>query len=454
MLTCVASGRIDPSGYRYQHEFEREDGMEIGHRAEVFEEIRRTVGARRPETVSLLQNLVRVPSPSGEEGAVQEVIEHALSGCGFAVERCEATTEQVAPYAEHVGAESNPEGRPSVVGVKTGAGGGRSLLLNGHVDTVGPGDPALWTHPPFSGEVVGDLLYGRGACDMKGGLATIISAAEVLDVLGIGLRGDVTVAATVGEEDTGVGALATVLAGYRADAAIVTEPTRLRLVPAQAGSLVFRITVTGSAVHASARHRGVSAFEKFLPIFEALRALEREREATLRHPLYEGVEDKAAINFGVVRAGEWSITVPETLVAEGRVGLIPGEELDSSKSMVAGRVVQAAESDPWLRAHPPEIEWIGGQSVPAEVPVDSPICQAVSRAHERVTGQRPGVEGSAYGADMRFFVRMGGMPCVMYGAGDIGWAHGPDEHVSIPELLTATETVACLLADWCGVTGY
>jgi len=425
--------------------------MRIGEHAKVFEEIQHAVRARRAETVSLLQRLVQVPSPGGEEAAVQEVIEDALSGCGFAVERLEATAEQVAPYAEHVGTESGPEGRPNIVGTRTGSGGGRSLLLNGHVDTVGTGDPALWTHPPFSGAVVGDLLYGRGACDMKGGIATIISAVEALEVLGITLCGDITVATTVGEEDTGVGALATVLAGYRADAAIITEPTRLRLVPAQAGSLVFRITVEGRAVHASARHRGVSALEKFLQIFEALRALEREREATLRHPLYDGVEDRAAVNFGVVRAGEWPITVPEKLVAEGRIGLIPGEELDVSKSMVIDRIMQAAEKDPWLRNHPPEVEWPGGQGVPAEVPVDAPICRAVSRAHERVTGQTPAVEGSAYGADMRFFVRLAGMPCVMYGAGDIGWAHCPDEHVSITELLTATETIACLLVEWCGI---
>jgi acetylornithine deacetylase len=377
-----------------------------------------------------------------------------LAGCSLASAnkaRSEATTEQVAPYAEHVGEESRPEGRPNIVGVRSGSGGGHSLLLNGHVDTVGTGDPALWTHPPFSGAVVGDFLYGRGACDMKGGIATIISAIEALEILGIGLRGDVTVATTVGEEDTGVGALTTVLASYRADAAIVTEPTRLRLVPAQAGSLVFRITVRGSAVHASARHRGVSAFEKFLPIFEALRSLERERVATLRHPLYDGVEDKATINFGVLHAGEWSITVPETLIAEGRVGLIPGEELDASKSMVIDRIMEATERDPWLRDHPPEVDWPSGQSVPVEIPVDAPICRAVSHAHEIVTGQKLGVEGSAYGSDMRFFVRLAKMPCVMYGAGDIGWAHGPDEHVYITELLTATETTACLLVDWCGV---
>ncbi|MGH3148437.1 MAG: M20/M25/M40 family metallo-hydrolase, partial [Rubrobacter sp.] len=181
-----------------------------------------------------------------------------------------------------------------------------------------------------------------------------------------------------------------------------------------------------------------------------LRALERERAETLYHPLYGGAEDKASINVGVVRSGDWAVTVPETLVAEGRIGLIPGEELEPSRSMVLDRIVEVASRDPWLRVHPPEIEWFGGQSMPAEVPTDSPICEAVSRAHERATGQRPNVEGATYGSDMRLFIRIGGMPCVMYGAGDVAWAHGADEHISIPELLTATETIACLLVDWCG----
>jgi acetylornithine deacetylase len=117
---------------------------------------------------------------SGDECAVQGVVEDALLRVRARVERCEATAELVAPYAEHVGEETRVRGRPNIIGVRTGSGGGRSLLLNAHVDTVGNGDPAAWTHPPLSGEVVGDLLYGRGACDMKGGLATIVGALEAL----------------------------------------------------------------------------------------------------------------------------------------------------------------------------------------------------------------------------------------------------------------------------------
>ena len=420
---------------------------------DLIQAISDAVQARREDAVGLLQELVRTRSVTGEEGAVAEVVERACRERGLEVDTWNATPVEMEPYIDHVGEQTSFEDRPNVVGLRRGSANGRSILLNAHTDTVDPGDPAAWTHDPLSGAVEGDLLYGRGSCDMKGGLVTHLVALDALSDLGLRLRGDVTVAATVGEESGGLGALSTVLRGYRADAALITEPTRLALVPAQGGSLVFRLEVPGRSAHAAVRDEGVSALEKFVPIFEDLQELERERNAALSHPLYAGVKNKVPINIGVVRAGNWASTVPESLVAEGRVGLIPGEEVDAFKELVAERVDTVAGRDPWLREHPPEIQWFGGQFAPAEVAADAPICEAVEEAHERVTGEKPPVEGVAYGADMRLFIRFGGMPCVMYGAGDVKVAHAPDEHISVTELLTATSTVACLLVDWCGVEG-
>ena len=411
----------------------------------------RAVEDRREEAVRLLQELVRIPSVTGKEGEVQEVVERAFHERGLEVDRWEAGPEEIGPYLDHVGEQERYEGRPNVAGVLRGSAGGRSMLLNAHVDTVAPGDAAAWSRDPLSGEVEGDLLYGRGSCDMKGGLVTHLVALDALEAAGVGLGGDVTVAATVGEEDGGLGALSTVLRGYKADAALITEPTRLRLVPAHAGSLVFRLTVTGRSAHAAVRDEGVSALEKFLPLFEELRALERARNASLSHPLYDGIENKVPINVGVVHTGNWASTVPETLIAEGRIGLIPGEELDPFKRQVADHLSSVAEGNPWLRQHPPRLEWFGGQFAPAEVAVDAPICEAVKRAHELATGEVPMVEGLTGGADMRLFIRFGDMQCVMYGARDVNHAHAPDEHISIAELMAATKTVALLLPDWCGV---
>ncbi len=413
--------------------------------------IARVVAAGRDDAVRLLQDFVRVPSVTGEEGAMAAVVAAAFTETGLVVEQVSATPELIAPYRDHVGDETRFANRPNVVGIRRGAGGARSLLLNAHIDTVENGDPATWTRDPLGGEVVGDRLYGRGSCDMKGGLVTHLAALAALDALGIRLKGDVYVAATVGEEDGGVGALTVVLAGYKADAALITEPTRLALVPAQGGSLVCRITVPGSAAHACVRDEGVSAFEEFLPIFNDLMALERERNAAIDHPLYRHIANKIPINFGVVRAGNWASTVPESLIAEGRIGLIPGEEVAPFREFIRERVMAVAARSPWLRAHPPTLEWFGGQFAPSEVPADAPICLAVSAAHRRATGAAPAVEGVTYGADMRLFARIGDMPCVMYGAGDVNHAHRADEHISIPDLLTATATIAHLLIDWCGV---
>ena len=408
------------------------------------------VQARREEAVTLLQELVHIRSVTGEEGAVAEVVERAFSERGLEVDTWNASPGEMEPYIDQVGEQSSYENRPNVAGLRSGSGGGRSILLNAHIDTVDPGDPAAWTHDPLSGAVEGGLLYGRGSCDMKGGLVTYLTAMDALSDLGLNLRGDVTVAATVGEENGGLGALSTVLRGYRADAVLITEPTRLALVPAQGGSLVFRLKVQGRSAHAATRDEGVSALDKFVPIFEELQELERERNATLSHPLYHGLKNKVPINIGVVRVGNWASTVPESLVAEGRIGLIPGEEVDPFKDLVAERIETVARRDPWLREHPPELQWFGGQFAPAEVEPDAPICEAVKAAHEQVAGEKPPVEGVPYGADMRLFIRFGGMPCIMYGAGDVRVAHAPDEHISVTDLLTATTTITCLLADWCG----
>ena len=417
---------------------------------QIAKDIVKAVDQGRDRTVELHRSFVRTPSVTGQEGPMGACVAAAFRERGLETETWAATAEEMRPYLEHVGEQPGYEGRLNVAGRRPGAGGGRSILLNAHIDTVPEGDHALWSQPPYAANLVNGSVYGRGSCDMKGGLVTHLAALDALAAVGVRLKGDVTVTATVGEEDGGLGALSTVLRGYRADAALVTEPTALALVTACEGSLVFRLTITGRSAHAATRDEGVSALEKFLPIFADLQAFERERNATLRHPLYDAFANKVPVNVGVVRAGNWASTVPEILEAEVRVGLLPGEELEWFKRLVTDRILTTAAKDPWLREHPPTVTYFGGQFIAAETPADSPICQAIRRAHHQVTGQDLRTEAATYGADMRHFIAFGGMPCVMYGAGDIRLAHAPDEHLPVDELLTATKTVACLLVEWCG----
>jgi acetylornithine deacetylase len=199
------------------------------------------------------------------------------------------------------------------------------------------------------------------------------------------------------------------------------------------------------------RDEGISAFEKFIPIFVDLLDFERERNATLDHPLYHHLSNKIPISFGVIRAGNWASTVPEQLVAEGRIGMLPGEDVDVFRAQIISRVAALAAQDEWLREHQPTVEWFGGQFAPCQTPLDAPICLAVSAAHQAATGALPTIEGVPYGADMRLFSLIGGMDCVMYGAGDVRVAHHADEFIDLDELTTAVRTMTHLLIDWCEV---
>ena len=409
------------------------------------------VARDRDEIVAALQQLVRIPSVTGNEGPVQAAVADLMHRAGLAVDVWEPTAAELAPYAEHVGEFATLAGRPNVVGTRRGTGGGRSLILNAHIDVVEAGDPALWEHAQYGGDVVDGNLYGRGSCDMKGGYITNHFALETLRRLTVRLRGDVFLESVISEEDGGAGALATILRGYRADGAIITEPTRLAAIAAQGGSLVFRLTVTGRSAHACVRDEGVSAIEKFWVLHQAMLAFEAQRNATIDHPLYAPIANKIPINVGTIRSGNWPSSAPESLVAEGRAGLVPGETLAGFKAEFVAMLMAAAAADPWLHDHPPAIEWFSGQFAPAEVALDEPILGTLRAAHAAVAGAEPAVEAVTYGADMRHFVVFGNTPCVMYGAGDVRLAHFTDEHVPIAEILIAIETIALATAAWCGV---
>ena len=430
-------------------------GGSIGEGDGIGARLDAAVASLRDDLIRFLTAIVRVPSLTGEEGAAQAVVAERMRADGLEVDVWEPDAAQLAPYAEHVGAFAAGAfaGRPNVVGTLRGGGGGdgRSLILNAHIDTVETGDPARWDHPPFAADVAGDRLFGRGACDMKGGLATNLFALAAVRAAGLRPRGDVIVQSVVSEEDGGAGTLAAVLRGYRADAAIITEPTQLAVVPAQGGSLVFRLHVPGRAAHACVRDEGESAIEKFALLYAALLDFEARRNAAIDHPLYAHLANKIPINIGVVRAGAWPSSVPEWLEAEGRAGLVPGESLDDFRAAFVAEIDRAAAADPFLREHPPRVEWFSGQFAPAALPVDAPLIGVVRDAHAAVTGSPPRVEGVTYGADMRHFLLFGGTPCLMYGAGDVRLAHYTDESIPIADLLVATATVARAIVAWCGV---
>ncbi len=427
----------------------------------------------------LLCELVAIPSLDGDESDAQRAVAAWLRAAGLSVDEWEADLAALAAHPEWCHEVERDEAI-GVVGWTGGAGGGRDLMLNGHIDVVPPGDLAAWTAPPFAPQVRDGRVYGRGAVDMKGGLCCALAAARAIHDAGVRLRGRLSVASVVGEEDGGTGTLATLLRGHTAHGAVITEPTRLRLVTAQAGSLMFRLTVSGLSAHACVREEGVSAVEKSVPLLAALRRLEAERcdadvgpygSAADASPVAAVSPDRACvagdphsplfakyrlpwpIEVGTVRAGDWASSVPDTLVAEGRYGVAVGEDPAEARRALEDAVARASAADPWLAAHPPRVEWWGGRFDPAATSADDPVAAAVSEAAASVFGEAPCVEGVTYGADMRLLVNVGRIPTVMFGPGDVRVAHMPDEHVPLADLEAAARTLVVAALRFCGVEG-
>ncbi len=410
------------------------------------------VEALRAEMLEMLGWLVRQPSVSGSdaENAAQHEMARLFQADGLETDVWPILLEDVERDPDFPGMEVARREAWGVVGRLPGRGGGRTLLLNGHIDVVPPGDLAAWTTGgPYSGRVENGRLYGRGSCDMKAGLAACVWAVRALRSAGVSLRGDLLVASVQGEEDGGMGSFALIRRGWRADACVIPEPTGMHIVAANAGALTFRLRVVGRATHASRRMEGVSAIEKLWPVWQALRSLERRRNAH-PDPLMRGLRVPYALSVGIVRAGDWASSVPDLLVAEGRLGVKLDESPADARGDLEQAVAEACRRDPWLRDHPVEVEWWGGQFASGRLPADSDLLERTRRAHLAAGGRaRPRVCGAPWGSDLRLMVGLAGIPTLHYGPGDATVAHGPDEYVPLAEYALTARTLALLALDIC-----
>jgi len=335
-----------------------------------------------------------------------------------------------------------------VVGM-LGEGQGKSLILNGHVDVVPAGDRENWRFDPWRATVADGRVYGRGALDMKGGLCCALFAAKAILDAGISLPGKLLIHSVIGEEDGGVGTLAAIQRGHVADAAVVVEPTELIVAPAQAGALNFRLTVPGLAAHGCMRQEGVSAIEKFILLYEALMAFEKEYNAAHPDPRFAAYALPYPLLVGTVQAGNWASTGPESLSCEGRFGITVGQDSLAARQQFEGVIAAVAQSDPWLREHPPLLAWWGGQFESAGISPHHPIVTTVTNALQQLTGQPALLRGMTYGADMRLLVNEGHVPTVLFGPGDVRLAHKPDEFVPIADLETVVRTLLLTALRFC-----
>lgn len=394
-----------------------------------------------------LVDLVRMPSLGGSEEAAVSRIAEWLVRTGAEIDLWSDPATELRGHPDYPGHEIERAWVPVVAARVRGRRPGPALLLTGHVDVVPPGDWNQWTLEPFSGAVDGDRLYGRGSSDMKSGL---VAALEAFELFARGPRdfgGQIFFVAVPGEEDSGVGTLAAIRRGYRADAAIVAEPTATGEVPsivvAHAGAMSVTIEVPGLAAHASRRHLGESALEHYFAIHEALRREEARLNASETHPLMRAFSMPYPTNVGVVQGGDWASSVMDKLRVDLRVGVALGESVKDAEARIRGAISEAATRDPWLAEHPPVVRVVARGFGSASIDEGHPLVSALGEAAEEVLEKPPPVTGAPYGCDMAGWVRLAGMPTVLYGPGDIELAHGPDEWVS----LSRTRRVARVLFE-------
>jgi acetylornithine deacetylase len=394
-----------------------------------------------------LRSLIRIPSITGSEAAVQDEIERLFIDAGLQTERLEPDPAALArDDPDWPGAEMARVDLPIVVG-RLGRGGGRRVLLVGHVDVVPPGDLGTWTVDPWGAEVRDGRVYGRGACDMKGGVAAILGAVRALVGAGLAdqLEGEILVASVPSEEDGGQGMLAAIRAGVTGDLAIITEPTGLEIVVAHAGAITFRLVVPGRAAHASVRREGISALDNLGLLVRALEADEERRNASETDPLMTALGLPYPTIVGKVEGGEWASTVMDRIVAEGRYGVRLGQTWRDAEVDLRRCLAEACEADPFLRDHPATVEITGGRFSSAQIASDHPLPVSLADAAEATLGRRPSLIGEPYGADMRLLINEGVTPTVMFGPGDVRVAHSADEHVPLAEVVDCARTLAAWL---------
>jgi acetylornithine deacetylase len=413
--------------------------------------IKTWMAENRTSGIRLLQRLVQERSIRGDESKAQAIIIEKLRGIGLELDIWEIGGPELIGHALFSSDRKKFYGNPNVVGVLRGVGGGRSMILNGHIDVVPEGNIDDWDHDPYSGHIQDGRLYGRGSTDMKGGTVSLLLAIEAIKASDISLKGDVIFQSVIEEESGGAGTLAAVLRGYWADGAIIPEPTNMKIFPKQQGSMWFRITVKGRSAHGGTRYEGISAIEKMSVVINELQQLEKERNTRMKDPLYANIPIPIPINIGKMNSGEWPSSVPDTAVIEGRIGVAPNESLEKTREEMENWIHALKETDNWFHRHPPKIEWFGGTWLPGNLDESHELFHTVKHSYHKITGNSPVVEASPWGTDGGILSNIGGTPVIVFGPGTTEAAHDSNEYIVLEQMFEAAEIIALSILNWCGV---
>lgn len=436
------------------------------------------VDSNRDALIAQLKEFLRIPSLTGYEGEAQKFIKAQYEKLGLDVDVFEPDvrslfekypdvaqyptswepeldlvipTTDICTYDQWLSSgyadKLNYKGRPNVVGTLKGSGGGRSLILNGHVDAVTVGDPDSWEHDPFGAEQVGSKIYARGSSDMKGGLLACAKALEALQAIGVTLRGDVICQSVVNEEHAGNGTLACVERGYRADAAICADGD-ITIKTETGGGIYWQIRVTGRQVHTGGRWQkgkiyGVSAIEKAAKLINALCEAEQQaNKDAVRLSL--GIGTIQGGTYATATAAACTITGVAYFSAAMGIGA-PG--INAVKELLRSALNIAAQEDEWLREHMPELTFTHYDDAYV-FPDGHELLSVLCGAGQDVLGE-PMKIGAMSACDARHLGNQAGIPCLVCGPGT-GPAHSANEFIDADIYLNYIKFLALTIYRWCG----
>lgn len=440
------------------------------------------VDEHRDNFIKFLWDLVKINSVTGYEKKAQEFVRDKIVGLGLEAELKEADVKKMfelfpeVAQVPSIGEEgldmplmtedkftyeqlmASPydrlksyKDRPNLIGKLKGKGGGKSLILNGHIDTVPVGDLSKWHHDPFGAEIADGKLYGRGAVDMKGGVAAMVSAVEALTALKVPLSGDIMLQTVVNEEHAGGGALGIVADGYTADAAIVTEPAGPGgnvILNGNGGGVYWEVRIKGHETHAGSRWQnnkpfGISAIEKAALVVDSLISLEKglNKEKTMM-----------SLCIGTIKGGTYATATAAECVINGVAYFSPGlgtgkDGIVKVKKMLKEAVLNV--DDEWLKSNPPVIKFQHYDDA-YMLPADKQDIKTLTEdAIRDVIGKEPVITQLGGGCDARHFGNQGNIPAIVYGPGDIKMAHSTDEYISLNDYIKSIKVLAVTIYRWC-----
>ncbi|MFC0202033.1 ArgE/DapE family deacylase [Paracoccus rhizosphaerae] len=420
--------------------------------SELSDRILAAVDANFEAQIELTQALIALPSKRDAEHEAQRFMADALAARGYAVEEVATDAKAISDHPGFSPISVDASTAPSIVATHhPRIEAGRSLILNGHIDVVPEGPHEMWTRHPFDPWRDGDWLYGRGSGDMKAGLIACVAALDALRSIGLQPAARIHVQSVVEEECTGNGALACMVAGYTAEAAIIPEPEDECLVRANCGVLWFEVAIAGKPVHVREAGIGANAIDAAARVTASLRKIEARWNAEApAHPHFEHLDHPINFNVGRIEGGDWASTVAAWCRMQCRIAIYPGDDPAVRAAEIEGHLRQDLADDPYLSSNPPTVTWNGFFARGYVLEEGTEAEQTLVRAHQAAARAPLQTLTTPGYLDGRVFVIYGGMPCLVYGPLSEA-IHGFDERVSLSSVRRITGAIALFIAEWCGL---